>query len=126
MKIVNKKLGYVFLGYWLLVFVLLVGTRFAVGASIDVRMVSVLGVIALIVSLLPCVGTYLKAKLFVYIYSLFQVMGILYMYVVILLDVTPGWSDITSLLNYFMITVIGFMVAIFSQVISTIMSKKEK
>lgn len=78
---------------------------------------------SVIIAIPPCLAGYFGQQLFFYIYSIFTFLGIVYMMYIVYAKVSPGWEDLTSIISFITIVLIGFIVAFITQLIYFIVKK---
>ena len=79
-----------------------------------------------IVALPPCLAGYFGQQLFFYIYSIFTLIGIVYMMYIVYANVAPGWEDLTSIISFITIVLIGCIVAFIAQLVYFIVKKDKR
>ncbi len=112
----NKWLG-VFIFYALLIFVALLTTRFVLGSEIFGRYILGLIIIAMVSAFIPCVGGFLGKRIFFILYTISALIGVLYMFYVVLGNTAPGWGDLTSIIGYLFIVGVGAVLALITEII---------
>lgn len=75
---------------------------------------------------LPCIAGYFGKRLFFLIYSLAVLLGIFYIYYVIISDISPGWSDLTSIIGYLFIIGVGTLTAFITEFFSFVIKKNRR
>jgi hypothetical protein len=79
-----------------------------------------------IVAALPCLAGYFGQQLFFYIYSIFTLAAIVYMMYIVYANAAPGWEDLTSIISFITIVLIGGIVAFVAQLIYYFAKKNKK
>ncbi len=83
-------------------------------------------IFSIIVAILPCLAGYFGQQLFFYIYSIFTLVGIVYMMYIVNANVAPGWEDLTSIISFIVIVLIGCIVAFVAQLVYYITKKRKR
>ena len=112
----NNWVG-VFIFYALVIFIGLLTSRFVLGSEFFVRYILAMLLIAIVSALIPCIGGFLGKRIFFIIYTLSVIVGILYMFYVVLGNTAPGWGDLTSIVGYLFIVVVRAVLALVTEVI---------
>lgn len=112
----NTWIG-VFIFYTLVIFIGLLTSRFVLGSEFFVRYILAMLLIAIVSALIPCIGGFLGKRIFFIIYTLSVIVGILYMFYVVLGNTAPGWGDLTSIVGYLFIVGVGSVLALVTEVI---------
>lgn len=112
----SKWIGF-FILYTIVIFIGLISTRFILGSEIFGRYILGLLIISMVSALIPCIGGYLGKRIFFIVYTLSALVGILYMFYVVLGNTAPGWGDLTSIVGYLFIVAIGIVLALVTEVI---------
>jgi hypothetical protein len=120
----NNWVG-VFIFYSLVIFIGLLTSRFVLGSEFFVRYILAMLLIAMVSALIPCIGGFLGKRIFFIIYTLSVIVGILYMFYVVLGNTSPGWGDLTSIIGYLFIVVVGAVLALLTEVIIYFVKPKQ-
>ena len=120
----NNWIG-VFIFYALVIFIGLLTSRFVLGSEFFVRYILAMLLIAMVSALIPCIGGFLGKRIFFIIYTLSAILGILYMFYVVLGNTSPGWGDLTSIVGYLFIVGVGAVLALVTEVIIYFVKPKQ-
>jgi hypothetical protein len=112
----NNWIG-VFIFYALVIFICLLTSRFILGSEFFVSNILAMLLLAMVSALIPCIGGFLGKRIFFKIYTLSVIVGILYMFYVVLGNTSPGWGDLTSIVGYLFIVGVGAVLALATEVI---------
>lgn len=122
----NQWIG-VFILYIIVIFISLLTTRVMLGSEILGRNIFGLFIISTISALLPIIGGFLGKRIFFNVYTFSNILGIFYMFYVVIGNASPGWSDLTSIVGYIYIVTVGAILALLTEVISYfVISNKNK
>lgn len=100
-------------------FCLLLVGRFQLGVTLDVTMVIGFAVIALLTSLITFMG-YFGLDVLAKVAILSNALGLTYMIYITTTNASDGWSDLTSLIAFLYMLIMGMLVGIFLQIIKSI------
>jgi hypothetical protein len=114
----------VFLIYTMVIFISLLSTRLLLGSEIVPRNIWGFVILSTGSALIPSLGGFLGKRIFFLIYTIASIIGILYMFYVVIGNTAPGWEDLTSIIGYLFIVVIGFVLAIVSELIRYVVKPK--
>jgi len=117
----NKWIN-VFFIYAAIVFLAFIATRMILGSEINGRMIVMFAVTAFGSALLPVLAGYCGKTLFFMIYTSANLIGLLYMFQLVLKD--TGWADLTSVVVYIYLLPVGAILALLAEVIAHFRSKK--
>jgi len=120
----NSWIG-VFIFYALVIFIGLLTSRLVLGSEFFVRYILAMLLIAMVSALIPCIGGFLGKRIFFIIYTLSAIVGILYMFYVVLGNTAPGWGDLTSIVGYLFIVGVGAVLALLTEVIIYFVKAKQ-
>jgi len=121
----SKKWIGVFIFYTLVIFIGFLATRFMLGSELFGRyLLSLLG-LSLVSALIPCIGGYLGKRIFFIIYTFCVISGILYMFYVVLGDISPGWGDLTSIISFLFMVVLGIVLALVTEIVIYFVKRKQ-
>lgn len=115
----------VFMLYTIAIFIGLLSTRIILGSEIFGRYIFALLIISMVSALVPCIGGYIGKRIFFIIYTFSAIVGILYMFYVVLGNTAPGWGDLTSIVGYLFIVGVGAALALVVEVIRYFMITKQ-
>ena len=121
----NKWIN-VFFIYAAIVFLGFIATRMILGSEINGRMIVMFALTAFGSALLPTLAGYYGKTLFFMIYTSANLIGLLYMFRLVLMDSETGWADLTSVVVYIYLLPIGAILALLAEVIAHFRSKKSK
>ena len=122
----SKKWLNVFLIYAAIVFLGFVATRMILGSEINGRMIFMFALTAFGSALLPALAGYYGKMLFFMIYTSANLIGLLYMFKLVLMDSETGWADLTSVVVYIYLLPVGAFLALLAEVISYFRRNKNK
>ncbi len=122
----SKKWLNVFLIYAAIVFLGFIATRMILGSEINGRMIFMFALTAFGSALLPALAGYYGKTLFFMIYTSANLIGLLYMFKLVLMDSETGWADLTSVVVYIYLLPVGAFLALLAEVISYFRSNKNK
>jgi len=112
-----KKWCIIFILYTAIVFTVLLVSRFLIGGNTKVNNVFGLFILSLGSAFLPCIGGYFEKFTFVSVYSLSVIVGLIYALYVAVKDIAPGWGDLTSIIGYLVIVVIGIIIGCVAEIV---------
>ncbi|MBU3112929.1 hypothetical protein [Clostridium lacusfryxellense] len=116
---------WVFIIYTTIIFTGLLTTRFILGSEIFVKYILSLLLISAVSALIPCIGGFLGKRVFFIIYTFCTIVGILYMFYVVLGNTAPGWGDLTSIVGLLFMASVGAASGIVVEVILYIVKRKQ-
>ncbi len=122
----SKKWFNVFLIYAAVVFLSFIATRLILGSELNGRIIVVFALIAFVSACLPVLAGYYGKTLFFKIYASANLIGLLYMFKLVLIDGATGWADLTSIVVYIYLLPVGAILALLAEVIGYFRSKKTK
>ena len=120
----NQWIG-VFILYTVVIFIGLLTTRVLLGSDILDRYIFSLIIISIVSALIPSIGGFLGKRIFFIIHTLSAIVGILYMFYVVLGNTAPGWGDLTSIIGYLFIVGVGAILALVTEVVSYFVKIKQ-
>ncbi len=120
----SKNWLWVFLVYWLLVYGGFIITRLVLDTQLTPSILTAFAILALISAFIPCLVGFLGGQMFFLVNAFFSGIGIIYMFVVILKNMSPGWEDLTSVLSYIFVSLIGIIIGIIAQIF-TLVAKRQ-
>ncbi|MDF2540528.1 MAG: putative rane protein [Herbinix sp.] len=107
----------VFFIYTFLVFLSLLLTRVILDSDTFGGYLFTLIFIAVASSLFPCIGGYFGKRIYFLISTVAVILGVLYMFYVVIGNVSPGWGDLTSIIGYLYIIGIGAILGFITEVV---------
>ncbi|MBU3188804.1 hypothetical protein K9O30_06470 [Clostridium bowmanii] len=116
---------WIFILYTIIIFTGLLTTRFILGSEILVKYILSLILISLVSALIPCIGGFLGKRLFFLIYTFCTIVGILYMFYVVLGNTAPGWGDLTSIVGLLFMVGVGATLGLVVEVILYFVKRKQ-
>lgn len=116
----------IYLIYTIVVLIPLLISRAMLGDEVFLRNIVGMVLLSFSTASLPCICGYFGKRLFVPIYSIAVLLGIFYIYYVIIADLTPGWGDLTSIIGYLFIIGIGTLTALIAEFFSFIIKKNRR
>jgi len=116
----------VYIFYTIAILIGLLITRVILGSEIFGRYMVTLMLISMVSALIPCIGGFLGRRKFFIVNTLSIIVGILYMFYVVVGNTAPGWGDLTSIVGYLFIVGVGVILALGVEVISYFIKTKQK
>lgn len=89
-----------------------------------VRPILGLLIISVVSGLIPCIGGFLGKWIFFIIYTLCTIVAIIYMFYIVMVNTSPGWGDLTSIIGYLFIIIVGTVLALVTEVLSFFIKTK--
>ncbi len=120
----SNKWLYVFFIYAAIVFIGFIATRLILGSEINGRMIIMFTLTSFASALLPVLAGYYGKMLFFMIYTSANLIGLLYMFKLVIMDNATGWADLTSVVVYIYLLPIGAILALLAEIISYFRSQK--
>lgn len=119
---------------WFLLFIIYAAVIFAVfyltkrylGVAAANRRAGGVLVLAILTSMIPCIGGYMGKRIFFTLFSVSVVVGLAYALYAVFADIAPGWAELTSIIGYMFIVGIGFIVAANAELISYFLRNRKK
>ncbi|SHE52721.1 hypothetical protein [Alkalibacter saccharofermentans] len=129
MKLPDKHSNKWFL-IMLAIFILVVLAMVSVSLilQLDIGIENILGFskLALIVSFAAAVGGYFGFKRYFLAMLVSNIIGIVYMLMIVINRTAEGWSDLVSIISYMFVMFIGFFAAIGLELVESLRNKKAK
>lgn len=119
----NQWIG-VFILYTAVIFIGLLTTRVMLESDILDRSIFSLLIVSIVSALIPSIGGFLGKRIFFIIYTLSVIVGILYMFYVVVGNTSPGWGDLTSIIGYLFIVGVGAVLAIVTEIVRYFVKSK--
>lgn len=116
----------IFVGYTFLNFIGFMLSRLIIKTNLPLRIVLNIFLLSLVVAIIPCIVGYFKRKLFFIIYTSFNIIAITYLLYVVSTQNLDGWSDLISFVGFLFILIIGFVIALISELGSMVYKKYKK
>ena len=120
----SNKWLYVLFIYAAIVFIGFIATRLILGSEINGRMIIMFTLTSFASALLPVLAGYYGKMLFFMIYTSANLIGLLYMFKLVIMDNATGWADLTSVVVYIYLLPIGAILALLAEIISYFRSQK--
>ncbi len=120
----SNKWFRIFAIYALIVFFSFIATRLILNSALSGQLIFRFALLALVSASLPTGLGYLGRTTFFKIYTLGNLLGIFYMFYIVLANVSPGWGDLTSIAGYIVFIFIGLAVAVLIELIRFFSKKK--
>ena len=120
----SNKWLYVLFIYAAIVFIGFIATRLILGSEINGRMIIMFTLTAFASAFLPVLAGYYGKMLFFMIYTSANLIGLLYMFKLVIMDNATGWADLTSVVVYIYLLPIGAILALLAEIISYFRSQK--
>jgi hypothetical protein len=118
----NQWLG-VFIVYTIVILISLIATRLILDSDLSGGYIITLLIISLGSAVLPCLCGYFGKRVFFLVYTLSVIIGILYMFYIVIADTSPGWGDLASIVSYILIIGFGIVFALIAEVVAYFMKK---
>lgn len=119
----SKSWYFIILCYTIIIFIGIIITRFMVGTTLSLTMALSTLILSLISALVPCLAGFWGRHVFYSVFACINLIALLYMFYIVISDATPGWGDLTSIIGYLFILVVGFGIALISDIIYYIRKK---
>ncbi|MGE6489196.1 hypothetical protein [Paenisporosarcina sp. NPDC076898] len=116
----------IFILYTVIIFISLLATRVLFGSELSNPSIISLLIISKVSALIPSIGGFLGKRIFFIIYTVSTIVGMLYMFYVVLGNTAPGWGDLTSIIGYLFIVGVGAVLALVTEVVSYFVKKNTK
>jgi hypothetical protein len=117
-----KIIGY----YAAAVIALLLLSHAIAGSGFTARSIFGLATIAIIAALVAGIGFWFNGRLFFIFFSSGLAVGLLYMLFIVVFNTSPGWSDLTSVIGFMVVAVIGMVVGLAAELIRYMLKTKAK
>ncbi|MBU3099829.1 MULTISPECIES: hypothetical protein [Clostridium] len=114
----------VFVFYTIITFLSLLTTRVMLASELLSRPILGLLIISVASSLIPCIGGFLGKRIFFIIYTFCTIVAIIYMFYIVMVNTSPGWGDLTSIIGYLFIIAVGTVLALVTEVLSYFIKTK--
>ncbi|MHB8131471.1 MAG: hypothetical protein ACYDEX_21015 [Mobilitalea sp.] len=121
----SKKWIVVFLIFTIVVFFSFLITRLVLDSDVLGRYLFGLIMMSVSSAFIPCIAGYLGRRVFFIVDTIFIVLGILYMFYVVLGNTAPGWGDLTSIIGYLFIVLLGVIIASIAEIINYFITKRK-
>ena len=122
----SKKWIVVFILFTVVVFIGLLTTRVLFGSTLSNQSIMSFLLISIVSALIPSIGGFLGKQVFYSIFTLSTIVGILYMFYVVLGNTAPGWGDLTSIIGYLFIVGIGAVLALVTEIVYYFIKTKKQ
>lgn len=106
----------------ILVFIVLNITRIILGNFALDSTLFRFALLSLLIAVPILISGYFFKRIFLLIYTLSVVIGIIYAFYIVIGDVSPGWGDLTSMIGFLFIIVIGLFTGIIVETIYYLVS----
>jgi len=113
----NKWIS-VYIFYTIAILIGLLITRVILGSDMSGGYIFNQLIISMVSALIPCIGGFLGRRKFFIVNTLSIIVGILYMFYVVVGNTALGWGDLTSIVGYLFIVGIGFVLALLVEIIN--------
>ncbi|WBL45462.1 hypothetical protein LOR37_12215 [Clostridium estertheticum] len=120
----TKQWIIIFVFYTIIVFLSLLTTRVMLASELLVRPILGLLIVSVVSGLIPCIGGFLGKWIFFIIYTLCTIVAIIYMFYIVMVNTSPGWGDLTSIIGYLFIIIVGTVLALVTEVLSYFIKTK--
>jgi len=115
----------VFILYTVVIFIGLIATKVMLHNEIIGAYIFGSFLISLGSAIISCIGGFLGKRIFFLVYTLSVMIGILYMFYVVLVNTSPGWGDLTSIIGYLFIVGVGTVLAFVMELIIYFIKRKK-
>ena len=116
----------IFTIYALIVFFSFIATRLILNSALSGQLIFRFALLALGSASLPAGLGYWGRTTFFKIYTLGNLLGLFYMFYIVLANVSPGWGDLTSIAGYIVTVFIGLSVATIFELIQLLSKNRKK
>jgi hypothetical protein len=116
----------VFILYTILVLISLIVTRVILTSELTGNFIARLLLISLVLALLPCIAGYFGKRIFFIVYTISILLGIIYMFYIVIADRSPGWGDLASMIGFIFIIGFGTAIALVAEVVKAIITNSHK
>jgi len=116
----------VYIFYTIAILIGLLITRVILGSDMSGRYILNQLIISMASALIPCIGGFLGRRIFFIVSTLSIVVGILYMFYVVVGNTAHGWSELASIVGYLFIVGVGFILALVAEIISYFVKTKSR
>ncbi len=111
----SRAWGLVSIIFLIVTFSLLVLSQLLLHRSFTLILVAGLAIIAIVCTLVACIGGFLGGKLFFAFSSGSTLLGLLYMLYIVVFSVADGWNDIVSIVSFAVIYSFGTAAGIIAE-----------
>ena len=108
-----------------IVFTGLILTRVILGTDIDSRLIFSFLILSFGSAILPTIAGYLGRSMFFRIYVSSNIFGLVYMFVLIVSNRTPGWADLTSIVVYVYLLPVGIILGLLAELIFYVKNRRK-
>jgi hypothetical protein len=112
-------------GLFVVLLILLTASRLLSGLETDGRSLIGFAILASIAALAAGAGGFLGGKIYFVVVTFSYAMGILYMLYILLTQASGGWSDITSVISFMTIALIGIISGLVVQIVWSLARKRQ-
>jgi len=92
--------------------------------KIDLKNIIGFAILSAMISLISSLG-YFGIKYFSLVFIIADIIGIIYLFFIVLSNASDGWSDLTSIIGYMTITGFGIIAGTITEVIFRIVKRKK-
>lgn len=115
---------YVLAGVFTINIVALLMSRVILNITVNITNIIAFALLSLLVSGIASVG-YFGIKIFSYAFILFDILGLSYIYIIILSNKNDGWADLTSVIAFIVIVCMGIFTGIIFELIYRIIRRNK-
>jgi hypothetical protein len=108
---------WVLIVYTFVVYVMLFASQYFYKLQITPQAIASLGVLAFASALLACTGGWLGARVHFLFATAGALAGAIYSLLIVILDASPGWADLTSLAGFIILNVIGIAAGLIGELV---------
>jgi len=120
----SNKWIYWFLSILIINFSALLLSREIQSIKIDLKNIIGFAILSAMISLISSLG-YFGIKYFSLVFIIADIIGIIYLFFIVLSNASDGWSDLTSIIGYMTITGFGIIAGTITEVIFRIVKRKK-
>jgi len=113
---------YVLMGVFAINILALLISRIMLTITINLQNIIGFTILALLVSVIGSIG-YFGIRKFSYVFIIFDILGLFYMYFIILSNNSDGWVDLTSLIGFIVLIDVGIAIGIIAEFIYWIVKR---
>ena len=120
----SNKWIYWFLSILIINFSAILLSREIQSIKIDLKNIIGFAILSAMISLISSLG-YFGIKYFSLVFIIADIIGIIYLFFIVLSNASDGWSDLTSIIGYMTITGFGIIAGTITEVIFRIVKRKK-
>jgi len=120
----SKYWYFILFCYTIIVFIGIIVTRIIVNTQLSFQLVLGSIILALISGLIPSIAGFWGRRVFYSVFTCINIAALFYMFYVVTMNTSPGWGDLTSIIGYLFIVILGFIIALVSEIVYFFLKKK--